>query len=434
MSYYQGQPSQPPMSNYQGPPSQSQMPYYQDSQHQPQMPYYQGSQQQYRAPYHLSPPSQSQSSMYYQGGASQATLPPYASQSNLPGTAAAPEELAKYSNQDAEALFSGFRESPSGGVQPLALPLCLPQATSGANALFVRAYSQELRSSGIEVDDWMRFIDGLNLAMTASPPLRVVDVAGMVIGFVPHHWAIIAGAAMQTVAQTGIHILAKTLSDRLLRRANTEYFAPRGMRVRICKTAAMRQIVGLDAVRVGDPSKSEKLAKFGKAAGRTAETVALHLPIIRKVYNRVAPPVPSVDPNAPGEMAARRMLVLQGYALPLSFNVPPAAPVQGIMDKTSGLSVRMQSWRLRQKEADTTHKRQLLAFKEGRSTSLPSTPSSSSSGDRNPLEMAIDWRRDRKWSKEERRALNGRSSKKLRTNVEIADRLEYKSTDSLLWV
>ncbi|KAI5114829.1 hypothetical protein M0805_005469, partial [Coniferiporia weirii] len=26
------------------------------------------------------------------------------------------------------------------------------------------------------------------------------------------------------------------------------------------------------------------------------------------------------------------------------------------------------------------------------------------------------------------------SSKKLRTNVEIADRLEYKSTDSLLWV
>ncbi|KAI5115805.1 hypothetical protein M0805_006524 [Coniferiporia weirii] len=364
MSYYKGPPPQPPMSNYQDPPSQSQMPHDQGPQHR------------YQGPYHPIPPSQSQSSMYCQDGASQATPPPYTSQLNLSDTAVAPEELAEYLNQDAEALFSSFREPPPY-LQPLALPLCLPQATSGTNALFVRAYSQELRSSGIEVDDWMRFIDGLNLAITASPPLRVVDVAGMVIGFVPHHWATMAGAAMRT--QTGIHKFAKTLSDKLLLRANAEYFAPRGMRVRICKTAAMRQIVGLDAVRVGDPSKSEKLVKFGKAAGRTAETVALHLPIIRNVYNLVAPPVPSVDPNAPDEMAARRMLALQGYALPLSFDVPPATPVQGIMDNASGLSGRMQTWRLRQNIA-------------------------------------------------------GRSSGKLRKNVEIADRLEYKSTDNLLWV
>ncbi|KAI5121177.1 hypothetical protein M0805_005978, partial [Coniferiporia weirii] len=355
------------------------------------------------------------------------------SQSQLRDTDASPEELTKYSNQDAEALFSDFRSPPSGGIQPLAMPLCLPQATSGPNSLFVRAYSQELQASGIEIDDWMRFIDGLNLAMTASPPLRVVDVAGMAIGFVPYHWAMIASIAIQTAAQTGIRVIAKTLSDRLLRRANADYFAPRGLRVRLCKTAAMRQIVGLDTTSTTEPTFSGKLAKFGKGAGRTAETVALHLPIIRTVYNRVAPSVPAVDPNAPGEAAVRRMLVLQGYALPLSFDVPPVTPVEGIMDKASGLSARMQSWRLRKKEADTNRKRQLLAFQEGRSATPPSMPSSSSSGNRNPLEVALDWRKDRNWQRQERRAASGRSSK-LRTNVEIADRLEWNSTDNLLWV
>ncbi|KAI5117563.1 hypothetical protein M0805_004476 [Coniferiporia weirii] len=346
-----------------------------------------------------------------------------------------PEELTKYSNEDAEALFSNFRSPPSGGIQPLAMPLCLPQATSGPTSLFVRAYSRELQASGIEIDDWMRFVDGLNLAMTASPPLRVVDVAGMAIGFVPYHWAMIASIAIQTAAQTGIRVIAKTLSDRLLRRANADYFAPRGLRVRLCKTAAMRQIVGLDTMSTAEPKLSGKLAKFGKGVGRTAETVALHLPIIREAYNRVAPSVPAVDPSSSGEVAMRRMLVLQGYTLPLSFDVPPAAPVEGIMDKASGLSVRMQAWRLRRKEADTNRKRQLLAFQEGRSATPPPMPSSSSSGNRNLLEVALDWRKDRIWQLQELRAgIAGRSSGKLRTNVEIADRLEWNSTDNLLWV
>jgi hypothetical protein len=41
-----------------------------------------------------------------------------------------------------------------------------------------------LESVDIFQEQLLAFIDGLNLAMTASPPLRVVNLAGMAIGFV----------------------------------------------------------------------------------------------------------------------------------------------------------------------------------------------------------------------------------------------------------
>ncbi|KAI5121178.1 hypothetical protein M0805_005979 [Coniferiporia weirii] len=362
---------------------------------------------------------------YYQAGPSQ---------SQLSGTTVAPEELTAHSNQDAETLFSSFRSAPSDGLRPLAMPFCIPQATSGHASLFTRAYSPELQASGIEMDDWIKFIDGLNLAMTASPPLRVVNFVGLVLGLVPYHWSWIASFCMQTVAITGIHVLAKTLSDRLLRHANAEYFAPRGLRVRICKTAAMRQLIGLDAPTLG-PQGSGRFTNYTKAIGRTAETVALHVPGIRKVVNHHAAPVPAIEPSAPEKAAARRMLAFEGYALPLSFDVPPPPPFKNPIDKASGLTMRLQTWRFCRREADLNHKRQVLAFQDGRSTSLPSTPTfSSSDGSQNRFEKTLDQRRARNWQKAEQRAQSGKPSKRLRQGVEVADRLEWKSTENLLWI
>jgi hypothetical protein len=40
-------------------------------------------------------------------------------------------------------------------------------------------------SVGISQEQLLAFIDGLNLAITASPPLRVVDFAGEIVGKVP---------------------------------------------------------------------------------------------------------------------------------------------------------------------------------------------------------------------------------------------------------
>lgn len=68
-------------------------------------------------------------------------------------------ELVEHSNEDADALFSDFPQAPEQSqIAPLRLPLCLPQQSAGPNTSFTRAYSQELRSSGIEMVDWMHFV------------------------------------------------------------------------------------------------------------------------------------------------------------------------------------------------------------------------------------------------------------------------------------
>jgi hypothetical protein len=94
----------------------------------------------------------------------------------------------------------------------------------------------------------------------------------------PYHWALIAGIVMQTAAQTAAHVLSKTLTDRYLLRANNTYFEPRGLKVRLMKTAAMRRFVHKDT-----SEDESKWKKFGKSAGRTAETIGLRLPITSRV-------------------------------------------------------------------------------------------------------------------------------------------------------
>ncbi|KAI5121180.1 hypothetical protein M0805_005981 [Coniferiporia weirii] len=243
-----------------------------------------------------------------------------------------------------------------------------------------------------------------------------------------------SSACLQVVVRIGINLISKSLSDRLLRHANAEYFAPHGLRVRICKTAAMRQIIGIDAPPQ-EPQGSEKFAEFKASTSRGAGSLALHLPVIRKIYNHYTDPVPAIDPNAPGEMAARRLLPLQGYTLPLTFDVPPAAPPKGILDKAPGLTIRMESWKLRRDQEDKNHMRQVLAYQEGRSTYLPLTPMTSSSDEsQNVFKRTLDKNREKKWRKQEEKALSGKQSTRLRQGVEVADRLEWNATDALLWI
>ena len=67
-------------------------------------------------------------------------------------------ELLEHSNEDAAALFFGFSAPPPYKPKPLTKPLCLPRLTWSDNSPFMRAYSDELRESGIEMDDWLKFV------------------------------------------------------------------------------------------------------------------------------------------------------------------------------------------------------------------------------------------------------------------------------------
>ncbi len=66
----------------------------------------------------------------------------------------------------------------------IAQPVCLPQMERGFDMPFARGYAPALAEVGISQEVFLDFIDGLNTALIASPPLQVVDFVGLVIGFV----------------------------------------------------------------------------------------------------------------------------------------------------------------------------------------------------------------------------------------------------------
>ncbi|KAJ6585202.1 hypothetical protein B0H19DRAFT_1227703 [Mycena capillaripes] len=255
--------------------------------------------------------------------------------------------------RDADFLIQSFLPSSEVPHLPHAqsgipLPFCTPQIAVSFDSPFARGYNPTLQSSvGISQDELLAFIDGLNLAMTASPPLRVVNFAGMVIGFIPYHWAMIAGAVMQTVAQTGMHVLSKTLTDRYLRAANLRLFKPKGLAVRLCTTAAMQHLV----MRTGNGGGPSTLDKIGRGVG----TVLLHAPIpfSSRIVRAIADKPPKVHASISGVgdgqkmplATQRRLASLEGYALPLNLAVPPPAKAQGVMDTMGSWGVAFDAWR-----------------------------------------------------------------------------------------
>jgi len=324
-----------------------------------------------------------------------------------------------YTDSDAELLFDTRSPTAELPKQRLDLPVCLPQITNGYDSPFARAYNPRLEASGIEQDEWLKFLDALNIAMTASPPLRVVDMAGMAIGFVPYHWAIIAGVLTQTIAQTAMHVIQKTLTDRLLKHTNSTFFEPRGLKVRLMKTGAMRRFVGIDA----DGPKASKAKQIVKTVGHGIESVAYRLPIpfLGRVVSALTHPS-GIDPNSPYNVTERRMAALNGYITPVSFDVPPAKTPEAIMDKASELCIKLRLWQGKRADTKAMRNRRMLAIAEGRSQ---------------PTYYGVSEYDDRRARRAERRARKGKTGKytrKLRGQVAKADRLETNATDNLVWV
>ncbi|KAK7442472.1 hypothetical protein VKT23_016069 [Stygiomarasmius scandens] len=224
----------------------------------------------------------------------------------------------------------------------LPLPLCLPQISISArfDSAFARGYNNVLQDVDISEKMLLDFIDGLNLAIVASPPLRVVDVVGQIIGFVPFHWAMITGIALQTAAQTGMRVLSKTLTDRYLRAANQRLFKPRGLSVRLCTTPAMLALIAGDTSKKSGKGKAkDTLDKVGRGVG----SVLLHapLPFASRIVRAIAdkPPIITPMPGEPTEnVVLRRRLAMVSapgpeLAMPLRLEgLPPPAKPQGIME------------------------------------------------------------------------------------------------------
>lgn len=78
--------------------------------------------------------------------------------------------------KDSHALIDTFLPSTTYASPPkglLTTPFCLPQILSGERTPFARGYSNVLLESvNLPMEEFLSFIDGLNLAIVDSPPLR----------------------------------------------------------------------------------------------------------------------------------------------------------------------------------------------------------------------------------------------------------------------
>lgn len=92
---------------------------------------------------------------------------------------------------------------------------------------------------------------------------------------------------MQVSAQTSARVISKMLTDRYLLRANSTYFEPRGLKVRLMKTSAVRRFVHSE----GPENDKGKWKQYGKTAGKYAEIIGMHLPIANKLITTFAKPV-----------------------------------------------------------------------------------------------------------------------------------------------
>ncbi|KAJ7625367.1 hypothetical protein DFH06DRAFT_1273247 [Mycena polygramma] len=302
------------------------------------------------------------------------------------------------------------------GQSGLPLPFCTPQIAVSFDSPFARGYNPTLHSS------LLAFIDGLNLAMTAR----------MVIGFIPYHWAMIAGTVMQTAAQTGMHILSKTLTDRYMRAANLRLFKPKGLSVRLCTSAAMQHLV----MRTGNGAGPSTMDKIGRGVG----TVLLHAPIpfssriVRAIADKPPKVHASISNVGDGQKmplaTQRRLASLEGYSLPLQLDVPPPAKAQNAMDKMGQWGVQFDSWRTGRQQTKIEQKRRELARVESQLQRMGLGP---------PPHIGAGPSSGRSRKRERRGpgligSLIGPKETKLERRVANADLIEHWESDKVLWL
>ncbi|RFU33086.1 hypothetical protein B7463_g3218, partial [Scytalidium lignicola] len=177
----------------------------------------------------------SNSPMEYDGVSAQRTRPTSDIQQPSPYGKRKPGSSA-----DAPSDFTSPEvNAPPPYSSKVPIAIAIPQMNKGRGVPFQRLYVPILREHGISEREFVDFIDTLNVVSAASPPLKVLDLAGGLISMVPHHWAVMAGNAMKLVSMGGTALVSKNRTDSFMSESNQHLFAPRGLRMRLITTDAL---------------------------------------------------------------------------------------------------------------------------------------------------------------------------------------------------
>ncbi|OAQ96412.1 hypothetical protein LLEC1_00884 [Akanthomyces lecanii] len=128
--------------------------------------------------------------------------------------------------------------------------IAIPATSKKLGSPFLRAYPPALQRCGISRDSFLQFIDRLNRATVASPPVQVLGLAGNIVSFVPLHTAQIVGGAVNLAATVSTVAISKGRTEILLKEANSTLFRAAGLKVQVAKldvVAKLGNIPILDA-------------------------------------------------------------------------------------------------------------------------------------------------------------------------------------------
>lgn len=273
--------------------------------------------------------AQIQPSNIYMSSKGNNSPPPYheatyqASQPAAPTPTLQAEDLNELS-----AALAWIRLSPSPPQpyprrlpQPIAIPQIAPRTLLSGPQPFTRAYAPLLAHYSISLETFVAFIDGLTLAQAPAPPLQAVQVVGMGLGVVPHHWAQLASAGVGLAAGVGTAAVSAARTKRYLAEANARFFQGRGLKVRI----------------VGDEELwSQVLGMRGYEAAKGLAEVDMGRSVLT--------------------VTERRLEMLRGYVAQLTFDVPPPTQAEGMLDRISAKQVASKEKRGREKAEKAAYK------------------------------------------------------------------------------
>jgi hypothetical protein len=144
--------------------------------------------------------------------------------------------------------YSQFQTQPQPQQNPspsLTQPIAIPATTTTLGSPFLRAYPIELEAFNISTPDFLNFLDELNRIMVVSPPVRVLGLAGDIVGFVPSATAQIVGGAVSAAATLTTYGMSKGRSELFIRESNKTLFAPRGLKVDIVKLEVVARVASI---------------------------------------------------------------------------------------------------------------------------------------------------------------------------------------------
>ncbi|KAK5199384.1 hypothetical protein LTR72_001164 [Exophiala xenobiotica] len=234
---------------------------------------------------------------------------PYTSTSTSAGASASAKEESEVISRSLAWIPAPPSPSQSRQYPPLPVPVAIPQiqpATIMSGPMpFYRAYSNLLLQHSVSIEDFVHFIDSIDIALAPAPPFQVAQLASTGLGFVPHHWAQVASGAVGMAAGAGNAAFTAGRSRMFMNKVNQEFFAPRGLKASIKKDKDLNIMLGENPDQYHPP--------------------------------RIAPPGHS---PAAVTVAERRLFALQGLVAPLTFEVPPPdAQRRNMMDRLTAKGV-----------------------------------------------------------------------------------------------